>query len=577
MSAVTGKLRSLFALPDFEDEELAREARLANLIAITFAVASPLYVLMRVLTSSQPVPLVAVVPPLTVAALSVLGLVLIRSRIVRLPSILMVAAVWLAVAQFSAGLGGLSDSGFAGFMMVVVMAGLLRGWQLSLGVVGATMVFGWWLIQAEANAVLLPHTDTAAEAMVNYFTFFAITAGLVAAASGDFQLLLRRLQSRDRETRSRNWELQQMRDSLEARVAERTADLNQRSRYLEAAAQVAYASGEILDIEELMDRSVHLIQDAFGLYYVGFFLVDASHEWAELRAGTGEAGRAMIARHHRIRVGDGMVGWCIDNGESRYAQRAQEDVVRLAATELPDTRAEAALPLRTRGDVLGALTVQSAEADYFDDATVTVLQTMADLLAVALSNAELHAESQLAVSAVRRAYGEVAAEAWDELLRGREDWGYQYADGIIRPASGTWDSQAQSAVDRGELVTDGTGVAVPLRVGGQVVGAISYRRDEGEWGTEDIATLSTLADQLSQSLDSARLLEDSQRLAARERQIGDISARLADAVDIETMLRTAAQELGRLPGVLETGVHLDIPEAVPEDRTLPAAAPETSD
>ena len=567
MSAVIAKVRSLLTLPAYENDEIAREARLVNLMAGVFAVAAPMYALVRVLTSDQPAPVMSTVPPLAVAVVSVVALVLIRFHRVRLSGVLLVAAVWIAVAQFSADLGGLSESGFAGFMMVIVMAGLLRGWQLSLGAVAVTMAFGWWLVEAGARGSLAPHTDTPTEALLNYFTFFTITIGLVAAASHDFRELLRRLQGSEREMRSRNLELQQARDLLETRVAERTADLDRRSRYLEAAAQVAYSAGEILDTEDLMDRSVRLIQDAFDLYYVGFFVVDANKEWAELRAGTGEAGRRMIAREHRSRVGEGMIGWCIANAENRYAQHAEEDLVRLVSPELPETRAEAALPLRTRGGVLGALTVQSSEVDFFDDATVTVLQTMADLLAVALSNAELHAESQQAVSAVRRAYGEVAAEAWEELLRARGDWGYDYVAGTVQPASGAWGAATLGAADQGEVVQDSDAVAVPLRVGGRVIGAVSYRRDAGEdeWGAEDVATLATLTDQLAQSLDSARLLQDSQRMAARERQIGDIAARLTNAVDIDTMLRTAAQELGRLPGVLEAAVHIDLPETASDE------------
>ncbi|MBN1978635.1 MAG: HAMP domain-containing protein, partial [Anaerolineae bacterium] len=94
--------------------------------------------------------------------------------------------------------------------------------------------------------------------------------------------------------------------SLERRVAQRTRDLEQRTAYLEASAEVARAASSILDVDQLVQQAVELIRQRFDLYYVGLFLVDEVGEWAVLRAGTGEAGQVMLARSHRIKVGEGM-------------------------------------------------------------------------------------------------------------------------------------------------------------------------------------------------------------------------------------------------------------------------------
>ena len=116
-----------------------------------------------------------------------------------------------------------------------------------------------------------------------------------------------------------------------------------------------------------------MIRERFGLYYVGLFELDPGGEWAILRAGTGEAGSAMLARGHRIRVAEGMIGWSVEHGQSRVALAADEDAVRLATAELPETRSEAALPLRSRGRVRGALTVQHRQPGAFDPDTLAVL------------------------------------------------------------------------------------------------------------------------------------------------------------------------------------------------------------
>jgi len=140
-------------------------------------------------------------------------------------------------------------------------------------------------------------------------------------------------------------------DSLEHRVAARTQELERRSSFLEASTEVARAAASILDTDRLIEQVVVLIRERFNLYYVGLFLLDEARRWAVMRAGTGEAGQAMLARDHRLEVGDGsMIGWSIANRQARIAQEAGADAVRLATPELPATRSEAALPLQSRAD-----------------------------------------------------------------------------------------------------------------------------------------------------------------------------------------------------------------------------------
>ena len=208
-------------------------------------------------------------------------------------------------------------------------------------------------------------------------------------------------------------------------MADRTQELEQRSSYLVAAAEVGRTAASILEADALVQQVVELIRKDFGLYYVGLFQVDDSGEWAELRAGTGEAGWTMLARGHRLHIGgDSMIGWSITNRQPRIALEAGEDAVRLATPELPETRSEAALPLQSRGRVMGALSVQHTRPGAFDEDTIVVLQTMADQVAVALDNARLFAGRQEALEAVQRAYGEVSSEAWHEMLRSGLGWAF---------------------------------------------------------------------------------------------------------------------------------------------------------
>lgn len=566
--SVIDHITSLFRPPIFEDEEKTRRALLAHLVGWLFVILPLLYGLSRVVVSSEDALQVALLLPLFgTSAVSLLLLYAIGRGHVQFASIVLVAVVWVSLAEMSWYLGGVGDVSYAVYILVVLLAGLLLGGKAALVVVGATVLLGWGLVEAQMRGTLPVDTDTPYEVLLNHAALLLLAAGLVGAANRGFHRLLSQVRDHEQTLRARNWELQQIQTTLERRVDERTQDLNRRSRYLEMAAHVAYAAGEILDADQLLAEAVNLIRDTFGLYYVGLFTLDDARSWAILQAGTGEAGEQMLARGHRLRLGEGMVGWCIEHAQSRFAQHAEADRIRLVAPELPETRAEAALPLRARGRVLGALTVQSVEPDFFDEDIVTVLQTMADLLAVALSNAELYEESVRALAAARRAYGETASEAWDELLQARGVWGYRYTDGRVRPALDDWQSPTLEAIHTAALVQrqdDATNsLALPLRVGDHTIGAITYQRQagSGDWSTDDVQLLGVLTDQLAQTLDSARLLEATQIGAVRERMAREVTDRMRATMGWDDLMQTAVAEIGQAVSASRVFVQWLPPEA----------------
>jgi putative methionine-R-sulfoxide reductase with GAF domain len=157
------------------------------------------------------------------------------------------------------------------------------------------------------------------------------------------------------------------------------------SRYalqLATAAEVSRAASSILDPARLLPEVVNLIRDRFNFYYVGLFLLDESGEYAVLHAGTGEAGRQMLEMGHKMEVGGtSMVGWCVANAKARIALDVGKEAVRFENPLLPETRSEMALPLISRGRVIGAMTIQSDKSAAFSNEDITVLQTMADQVA----------------------------------------------------------------------------------------------------------------------------------------------------------------------------------------------------
>jgi GAF domain-containing protein/HAMP domain-containing protein len=354
--------------------------------------------------------------------------------------------------------------------------------------------------------------------------------------------------------------------NLEQRVAERTRELERRSAYLEASAEVGRVASSILDRDRLAGQAVELIRQQFDLYYVGLFLVDESGEWAVLRAGSGEVGPALLARGHRLQVGgESMIGWSIANGRARIALEAGEDAIRLATPELPDTRSEAALPLRSRGQVIGALTVQHTRPGAFDQDTIVVLQTMADQLAVALDNARLFAERRDALEAMQRAYGELSREAWAQLLRAQPDLGYRSDEHGVAEAGDVWRPEMELAVREGRTVraeapaADGKlPLAIPIKVRGEVVGVLdTYKRaDAGDWTQDELALLEQIVEQLDVALESARLHQDAQIRATREQTLRRVTEQIRRPRDVEAILQNTLAELTKALGVPRAYVRL---------------------
>ncbi|HNT74903.1 MAG TPA: GAF domain-containing protein [Anaerolineae bacterium] len=347
----------------------------------------------------------------------------------------------------------------------------------------------------------------------------------------------------------------------------RSRDLEQRSRYLEASAQVGHAAASLLDVDELLQEVVEVIRQRFELYYVALFIVDAAREWAVQRAGTGETGQARVARGHRLPVaGSSMIGWCIVNSQARIAQEAEKDEVRVVSPELPDTRSEVALPLRSRGQVIGALSLQSDRPNAFDQAALAVLQTMADQVAVALDNARSFAASQAALEQSRRAYGDLSRQGWAQFLRSDQGIGYRYARRTVVPVGGEWQPEMVRAVELGQAVVENREaeavLAIPLKVRDQVIGVVNLRKTTPgkTWTDEENGLIETLTEQLGLALESARLYQDTQRRAAREQLSAHVTSRMRESLDLETVLKTAVDEMRQALGLEGVIVQLARPE-----------------
>lgn len=361
-------------------------------------------------------------------------------------------------------------------------------------------------------------------------------------------------------------QLEVERQNLEITVADRTEDLHRRATQLEAASQVARSISTFDDLDSLLNDTIELIRQQFGFYHAGLFLVDEAREFAVLKAATGEVGQRMLARNHRLKIGEeGIVGYAIAKNEPRIAMDVGKDAVHFKNPDLPNTRSELALPLRSGGKVIGALNVQSEKEAAFGNDDVRILTTIADQLALAIDKVNLLTQLKTSLEEIEASYKQYTRKAWHTHLRSaKRNYAFRYhrqhievvEDGYVEIDNALKSNHAVvTAQKSGEKAQ--TLVAVPIKLRGEPLGVINLRFEASHVPQDTVDLLENTANRLALALENARLLEELQQRAERERQIGTIVSKVRSRADIDSILRTTAEELGRSLGVAEVLVQLN--------------------
>jgi GAF domain-containing protein len=382
----------------------------------------------------------------------------------------------------------------------------------------------------------------------------------------------------ERELVDSNRELQTLSASLEQRVQARTAELAQRAVQLQAASEVARATTSMLEVDALLREVVGLVRERFDLYYVGLFIIDKARQFAVLRAGTGEAGRQMLAEGHQLKVGgDSMIGQCVARSEARIALDVGEEAVRFDNPCLPETHSELALPLRSRGQVVGAMTVQSIESAAFDEADIAVMQTVADHVAIAIDNARLFAETQAALQEAKETQKRYLGRAWAEYMQVAPISGYETSLEGVAPLGDAVMAEIKEAVARQSAIVlnapvtagdgdegsrDDSALVVPITMrGGESIGALGlHDRDKTrQWTEEEIALTEAVAERLALAAESLRSLDETQRREARERLMREITDKMRRAADMDELMQTTIREMSAVLGASAAFVQLGSP------------------
>lgn len=547
--------RKIFAPPVFpEDEEKTRSATILNTIGWSTLLMLLCILIIRMVQGNDPnfAEVNWILAAVSVVTASVLYLS--DRGYVKPASFIFVATLWSGLSYVAWAADGIRDIAFFAYTVPILIAGLLIGWRGAATLTFFSILSGWALAYAEATQLFIPTLDQPlnfARDMTGVFILIGVLLYLIITS---LQITLAKSRSVAEALSTSNRQLNELQTHLQQQVEERTADLKKRATQLEAVSRVARTIASVQDINTLLPAITKLVSQQFGFYHVGVFLVDQANQNVVLRAANSSGGLRMLSRQHSLPIDShSIVGYSTLRGEPRIALDVGTDSVYFNNPDLPDTRSEMAIPLRVGGEVIGSLDVQSTEKHAFAQEDIDVLTTLADQIAIAIENARLFGETKKALNESKVMFERYTQQEWGSFAKQAKTRGFSFDGKYMVPLENSAKRESIQAITQtGSLRREKTSgmVAIPIKLRGQTIGVLDVRPKNGQrpWKPDEIALLEAAAERAALALENARLIENAQRRAARERAIGDISSRIGAVSNLESILQTAVEELGRKIG-----------------------------
>ena len=385
----------------------------------------------------------------------------------------------------------------------------------------------------------------------------------------------------------------------------RLLDQSRRSALqFETAAEIARDISSSLNLDELLQKAVNLIRSRFEYYHAGIFLKDLPDEFIVIREATGEAGTQMKRAGYKLGVGSkSVIGFVAGKGEVLVVNDTTRDATYHFNPLLPETRSEAAIPLKIGERIVGVLDVQSKETYAFSEDNLRTLQILADQLAVAVVNTELFAETQEHLAQHRllhhitttAASGTTLEEALQSAVNGlqvtlggdrvsillvdrdkkelvvRAAVGYANNIFDLRIPLGNgitgWSAAHRKTLRVNNVLLDAryiegspntrSEIAIPLLYRSELLGVLNVESEQpSAYAEDDEELLGTLGGSLAAIIANARLLEQIRAQVERERVLFEITDKIRRTTDMETILTTTVNELTRAVGAKSAKIKI---------------------
>lgn len=566
-------MRQIFNAPVFEDEEKTRAARFLNVTLLAAIVMmAGLIVIESILGAMKSL---AFMSSIFLVFFMVGMLLLLHRGYVKRASFLFVLMSWLDLT-FQAWTGeAVRDEAFVALIIIALLANLLLGWRTGVLFAVLSILAGWVMVYAETIGVIevsISRLPSAVETALVLTVVFGLATVATILTMVNLTTALQRARSSEVGLVERNRELEEIKNSLEEQVAERTQNLK-------VTMEIGRQMTTILDINELLQYFVDRLQKEFNFYHTQIYLIEKESGDLVLAEGFGEVGRQLKERGHRLPVGQGIVGTVASLGEHFLSNNVTEVLNFVSNPLLSDTNSELAVPLRKGDQVLGVLDIQSKQLNRFSAEDVSLMQAIANQAAIAIDNARLLSETQVVLKEVERLNRQLTREAWQQFGEEVTTSGYRFVAGSrkkITPASDAWLAPMKQAAVEKQLVKQtqpGNGdpakaeLAVPLLLRGEVIGVLGVKREQTpDWAAEEIAAVEAVANQVALALENARLSKEQEKTIVHLKDIDRLKSEFLTSMSHE--LRTPLNSIIGFADVLLQGIDGELNDLALNDIQL---------
>jgi GAF domain-containing protein len=393
--------------------------------------------------------------------------------------------------------------------------------------------------------------------------------------------------------------------SLAMQVNRQSSLKNWRYDQISLVRSVTSQITNVLDLDELCLRVTNLIQCTFNYYHVGIYTTDNSEKGLRFRASSLKCQPNQKNPLEDIDYSKGLIHSAAQTGQEHIVKDVSSDPLYVPIEALPETRAEAVLPLKVENRILGVLDVQSDQPGAFHENDMLVLRSLADSIALAVETSRLFnslEQNNARVTAVAEIGSAISSLLdLDELLKkvvtviaerfslpfvyiftnhsNRRKVIFEAGTGPhtqkLKPNSFAFDLDAEIGIiphvartGKALLANDisreplyrptkyfpqkiKSELTVPLRFGDDVLGVLDIQSDQiNRFTQEDVELFETLASSIAQSLRNASLYRSEKWRRRVADSFRDIAGLLSSNLALPDML-------DRVLAALETNLPCD--------------------
>jgi GAF domain-containing protein len=323
---------------------------------------------------------------------------------------------------------------------------------------------------------------------------------------------------------------------------------------------------QIPSLNNLYQTSVEKLQKALGLYHVGIFILSNNQRRVTLVAAAGESVDEMLRQYQNVNLHDiGVLQETIQHQETRIAiNRGGQSINFL----LPESLSEIAIPLRSRNQIIGILSIHQNNLDAFTQDNIIQFQIIAEQLSSSIEKLQFFEENQENIFEIEKGYKEFTEKSWREyMLAARKSHHLLYTDGVFTTPQAEIDEEMQvirntglpifiRETRKGKKDSMVSKLIIPIKIRNAVLGILKVEFDSAQISGNIQQLIESITERLSISIENARLLEEVQMRSARDHLITTVASKVRSSTDIDGILRTTAEEIGNAFGLSKVIVQL---------------------